>query len=470
VNYRRDSRSLFSPLGTERGAAFATALVVLLVLSLLGTVLLIAARKEVGISLRGKQANQAFHIADAGIEYGLNQLVQSNGAWRGPVAQDLASADSTEIIGSFTVAATLDPDSLDGGLAKYTLESTGTVTGSNAIRRLTTKVEQTTPIWNYILFLNDKTTTEYDFISYRQSMGTYYSDETTGSVHSNDDLYVYSIANGYPRFNGQITYVNKYVLGGSGTPYYSPSLPEMVAAIQFPVPDYVLLRSRASEAGNLGSYLGDVSVKLIEGTSANNDGMIEIVTTGTQTKGLGLKENVLYVENGNVYVQGTLDGRLTIVARGSSAGDVYVVDNVRYADTNLATSDDMLGLIAENDIEIYEPGGTPWGKGPHTAWKGRTAAYDKVYVDAVMFAQSGHISYQGAASWERELLFVNGALIQNKDTAIISKGTMGGGGMGGKTGYLKRYNYDKRLTYTQPPYFFKPDSSRYRISSWGEGS
>ncbi len=63
---------------------------------------------------------------------------------------------------------------------------------------------------------------------------------------------------------------------------------------------------------------------------------------------------VIYVEKGNVFVQGTLNGRLSIVAAGKDkkAGSINITGDVKYnTDPRIdPTSTDMHGLITGEKV------------------------------------------------------------------------------------------------------------------------
>ncbi len=66
-------------------------------------------------------------------------------------------------------------------------------------------------------------------------------------------------------------------------------------------------------------------------------------STGVSTTGYGCR-------NGDVFVQGQLNGRLTIAAENS----IFL-----FGTTTYAGADDLLGLVANNYISVYHPVGTP---------------------------------------------------------------------------------------------------------------
>ena len=227
----------------------------------------------------------------------------------------------------------------------------------------------------------------------------------------------------------------------------------MVDKVDFPATnDYTFLESKA---GDDWVFSGDTTTTITlneENVSINNDSEVSIPQNG-----------IIYVEDGDVEVSGILDGRLTIVSAGdTTGGNIKIVNNITYQNPDIepseTASNDMLGLIAENDIVILD------------------SAPDIVTVDAVMVAKNGSIGYEywdgggmgGGKS--KGTITVNGSLIQKTDYGDVWTGKGGKhfgytwGMSGSKAGYYKKLNYDERLHYSQPPYFFKPDRSLYEIT------
>ena len=69
-----ETANLWRPLYEDRGVAIIVSLLVLVVLSLLGSVFLLVSRTESNIAANSRVATQAFYAAEAGIETALNQL------------------------------------------------------------------------------------------------------------------------------------------------------------------------------------------------------------------------------------------------------------------------------------------------------------------------------------------------------------------------------------------------------------
>jgi hypothetical protein len=162
--------------------------------------------------------------------------------------------------------------------------------------------------------------------------------------------------------------------------------------------------------------------------------------------------------NGDIAVQGTLGGQLTIGADDH----VTITGNILYtgpAGCNAApacalTGTDVLGLVGGNDIIYEHPtncDGSPWNAGCHF----------NLTVDAALLSVKHSIYVENWASGvSMGLLTINGTLAQKY------RGVVGTGG--GATGYLKRYNWDPRLRYLSPPFFLNPAQSSWEHLSFAE--
>ncbi|VAX27862.1 hypothetical protein MNBD_IGNAVI01-1958 [hydrothermal vent metagenome] len=165
-------------------------------------------------------------------------------------------------------------------------------------------------------------------------------------------------------------------------------------------------------------------------------------------------DGVIFVERGNVYVKGTLNGRLTVVAskKGKSGcGNIYQTDDLKYNSDPRANpnSTDVLGLVAENNIRIQYNNDT---------------RHDNVITQASMFALKGNIGPDNAlvkndhklASWK-----ILGGLI-----AKTTRVTAHYNSAGPYEGYRFVHSYDDRFMTYVPPYF--PHTRNLEIVSWYE--
>ena len=188
---------------------------------------------------------------------------------------------------------------------------------------------------------------------------------------------------------------------------------------------------------------------------------------------------------GNVYIEGTVKGRVTIAAENN----VVVTGDLGIANTTLGTEtgkddSDIIGLVAQNSVVVYHPvevsswtvtssgSGSPSCKSkptdtptggsngavctytpngytnldymspPVTASDGKKHRW--VYASIQTLAHSFWVeSYDQGAS--PGTLSVRGSIAQ-RWRGIVGTGSI-------STGYIKDYSYDKRLQTTSPPYF-----------------
>jgi hypothetical protein len=215
--------------------------------------------------------------------------------------------------------------------------------------------------------------------------------------------------------------------------------------------------------------------------------------------------------NGDGFVHGTLDGRMTI----ASENYLYVTGDVRYEDSD----DDMLGLVGQNAVFVHNPQGqsstanttstlveTQINRtrsqrdallGSNNGWQcvrtqGSSDSASNArfkcdrYVSTTTYTFAGTNSNLNTDSGRRidaailsvahtfmvqhynrfgnrGTLNVNGAIAQKYRGAV---GTGSGGTV--STGYAKNYQYDQRFRYTGPPKFLAPSTITYGITVWVE--
>jgi Tfp pilus assembly protein PilX len=194
--------------------------------------------------------------------------------------------------------------------------------------------------------------------------------------------------------------------------------------------------------------------------------------------------------NGDVFLQGTLKGRLTIAADSN----IELIGNITYAGG--VGGNDILGLVANNYIEIYHPvgyavgstppagycnGGTVNGSGVITNNNNTycnlddlvqatpTTSFNNPTIQAALLVVAHSFRVQnynyGDSSWTGGTLgtiTINGAIAQKY------RGVVGQTGGSSNSGFLKNYNYDQRLSYQSPPHFLSPVASAWRIATWIE--
>jgi len=159
---------------------------------------------------------------------------------------------------------------------------------------------------------------------------------------------------------------------------------------------------------------------------------------------------LIFVED-DVWIEGTIDTYLTVVAanlRGGLMSNMYISDDITYTDKENGTN--ILGLIAQNNINIT------------------LYSEDDLEIDAAMIAQNGRVGRdyyrwnQSPTYYKRDTITVFGAIATNR--------RYGFSWVCGSTwcsGYdTRNIIYDNTLLYTPPPFF--PTGDHYEIDMWAE--
>lgn len=156
---------------------------------------------------------------------------------------------------------------------------------------------------------------------------------------------------------------------------------------------------------------------------------------------------------GDAFVSGTVKGRLTV----GTANNIVVVDDLKYNSGPPPSGTDVLGLIANNYVQVYHPVN---GSGANIS------AINSVEIDAAILAVRGSFIVQNyGVGAQLGTLSVRGAIGQKY------RGTVGTGGSGGcstGTGYCKDYQYDTRFPLQSPPFFLDPVSAQWKKTAVAE--
>ena len=187
--------------------------------------------------------------------------------------------------------------------------------------------------------------------------------------------------------------------------------------------------------------------------------MVRNAARGWDNEVMALPPNsVIYVkeepgETGSVVVNGTVDGRTTVVAER----DIHIVGELLYAaDPKTSESDDALGLISGRDIRVerwFPDNGQIYA---HMMATGK--ATPNVDTDGSF----GVVDY-----WERHpsgFLTVHGGIVQHYRGAV---GTIRGTRL--LSGFEKKYTYDTRFAIDPPPEY-PPLSNEFTWGTWRHGA
>ncbi len=163
---------------------------------------------------------------------------------------------------------------------------------------------------------------------------------------------------------------------------------------------------------------------------------------------------VILVDAGNVHVQGTLNGRVTVCAQAggvAGAGNIYIDDDVKYTNNpTTGPSTNILGLIAENNVTITD----------------NAANNSNVTIQAAIFCHKGGFNAQNHSSRPvAGKINLLGGIVQYQRGAVGTYSSSSGTPTI-SSGFLKNYRYDDRFYVDTPPFY--PWTGGYSILSWRE--
>jgi hypothetical protein len=327
-------------------------------------------------------------------------------------------------------------------------------------------------------------------------------DEINGPLHTNDTISI----NGTPVFNGKATtgYTGAmscppragdnfrwYADDCSDDPTFQSGDPEAVALLTLPSSNTAIRTETDRAAGKTGClYNGPTRIVL------NASGTMTVTSPFTTSpayascvgSNVALPANgVIYVQNvpagqpatcpgggnrlgypiagdinnyqcrvGDVFVSGTLRGRLTIAAENN----IVIVANTTYANSGPASSD-MLGLIANQFVYVYHPVDDDGDN--LTDNRNPTPLFQNPQIHAAILA----VGHSFMVQYWREGADL-GTITLNGGIAQKWRGPLGTGGSTGGTGYSKDYNYDSRLQFNSPPHAMDLSQAGFRVAQWAE--
>jgi hypothetical protein len=440
-------------LADRRGYILAGAIVLTFALVLIGTAFFALAGGESAMTQSDLETNRAFWLAEAGKERAIGWMKRQNH----PPSDDthIYANEAGPDGGAYSVTVRVDSSAIYSAEKVFILESLGESKGRQ--RRIVQRIRMTS-FAGFSYFTDDETSPQ------GQNVWFISADAIAGRMHSNGTFHI----DGSPRFLGHVTSASDHMVGypnytvrgpgdwpvGGNNPHFGDGFDLSVERIPMPTQTLDLRQ----EALNGGLYMAPTSRVQI-GRRGNGTAGIQdpawmryqdvppaVDTLWTSVSISSLASGVAYCDN-SVEVSGTLDGELTIGARG----DIVIVDDVRYRasdpdGTPQLGCNDMLGLVAGGNIRYAE--------NPNT---------DNLVVDAIMMALNTSITADNYNNGHRRgMLTVWGGLVQKKRGAVgtfRSDGTV-------SSGYVKNYNYDSRVTGHTPPAF--PLTGSYERLDWAE--
>jgi len=454
-------------LQREGGFILITMYLLLAVCLVLLTATITHSFAEIRASQRLQSAGRAFYLAEAGVDQALSwiraqgappvftdeRMIFPNGITQplGPplVGNDpgpLTAANGWRPLGGGGLGfyrVSIDPDNNNpvSFIDRYVLQGWG-ATGildqatnqivATSLRR-TRFIVQTTSFSQYAWFTNAETNaagTPVWFIT---------GARIDGPAHTNGRFNIF----GGPVFNGPVSSVAPALnlWGGLGPPTNNPQfnggLRLGVQAPPMPFPT-AIPAPLVNAAGNGGRLLkGNTQITLLA------DGTMQVTNaaSGFNNTVLPLPVNgVLYVQGGDVTLQGTLNGQMTI----ATDQNVRIANPVTYASNPQVdpNSDDLLGIVAGRNVIVAQN------------------APQNMRIDGSVMALNTSFTVENyTVGPPKGALTVWGGIIQNRRGPI---GTFNSGGR--VSGYIQDYHYDNRLLSIVPPFF--PTTGDYTPIVW----
>ncbi len=476
---------------SSKGVALPTVIMVMLVGVTIATMLLAMTTSQARTGVTYEDNISALHSAEAGLNEYLWYLNKENAELDFETVTNYPKADP---VAAYFI------EELESTNMQKTVKVTGWTLRNPDIKRT---IEAT---------FKQRSFTEYVYFSDNDPADIWWQsgEKCFGPYHTNTSLRI----SGSPEFFGAVSYVEGIEYSGSATndpKFYAGT--QQVEPIGYPSNNSEL-KAHAEADGYV--YTGRTSIML------NSDGTITVWNPSSNSNKVTrpLPPNgVIYVDGtatnettktnpgptdqqlrdaaakrfnqdlGNVFISGTLKGRLTVGAKN----DIYITDydptygkdteaashetnGIHYASTDFEVDtvtgeirvtgtgqEDMLGLIADNNVAVLTYG---WfnNSGAKMATTG-IQVYGAVFAINGSFGNSYNIFKEQDNTWNPTNSFpspggkltVRGAIIQRK------RGIVGIG-----TGFTKDYAHDIRMLYESPPYFLAPVDSGWAINTWKE--
>ena len=427
-------------LADDRGSTIVGVLAIITSVLLVGVAIFTLGHAEGDLVEYAVDDARAFYVAEGGLERAR--------AWLGSLQEDDPNANP--------VGMTFENQTLGGGV--YTISVLDDLSGGGwqPAYEVVCVAEVDGVARSVRTVMVPETFAKYQWFVERGGWRWFLSGERfEGPVHVNKDLQI----DGDPWFGGRVTAGGGLTLKNGSNPTFEQGYELNVEDI--PLPDVsdidAVVKTAALNGGlyagvlphNKGFYhvrLGHPSVGELtyEGLRPQGGGYQTILSS--QTSDIASLNGAAWFGD-PVAIEGTLDGQLTIMADGN----IEIWDDLLYDASTPGAGpdpgcDDVLGLIANGDIEISY---TPANKNDCEI-HGVMMALDK----DLLAEDYNHYSPRGR-------LIIYGGVIADKS---IHLGQFSDGYC--VHGYERDYRLDPRLPRMPPPFF--PLTGRYIVHSWEE--
>lgn len=335
-----------------------------------------------------------------------------------------------------------------------------------------------------------------------------YLDDNSGAFATNPGCHYYGSTRVLFKANGTMTVWNKKTSNNNtapvsiapegGTAPVCGDLTSLDSAAGWTgaVPDDMVVYTATSGATSRQCYAGELGGTgtgvLPVGTYSSAATVAPTgsgASTATYTYDTNMAETNKMCNQGNLYAEGVVHGRVTLAAAQSIivTGDLVLAGG-------LNSAEDMLGLVATNSVEVFHPRlvtvstvktssscssnctykwntGSPSAESEVSGWPVRyktpgDASYTPVtgilIAGSIQTLQHSFLVQKYDVGGNNGLLNVYGSIAQRW------RGIVGQGSGSSMNGYSKLYQYDSRLQYSRPPYFPTWANSQWSLRYSGE--
>ena len=415
----------------NEGSALVIVISFTLLSAALSAALLTTSTSHALVADKQLELEQALFVAEAGVERAA-QHIESQKAY----LSDVTLASDSVGQGSFSYAIK------KLAWRTYSITSTGTV--NDISRRIFIDRVYLPTYAKYALWMD-----ENGLIFFTGG------EEFDGHVHSNDMMWFTDVAGVGPIFREEASSAEDTYGGSIEHAIFDEGLELSASQGQMADVNFNELYSLAVSHGVVleGQTEFDFTGSSVLVTNEREGWVDHPITIG--------EDQLIYVKDaqsgdastqaGQVYVEGTLDGRVSII----SENDILIDGHIYYAEdpTIVTSSDDALGLIAKDDVWIAQ--GAP----------------DDVHIDAAIMATGQLPNNRGSFGvleyWvgdHRGSLNIFGSIVQDKRGGV---GTFVSG-LGPVTGFSKNYSFDARFGVAAPPYY-PTIADKVEFDGWSEG-
>jgi len=461
-----------------RGSAIAYGLVMIAVVSIILTSMIsfVVSQLKYGYFVESKE--EAFHIAESGINYYRWYLAHETDGRSAQQIQDFWSEGNAKGVSDPYVV--VYKDGAGNNVGEYEINVTPPDANSTIIEvvsegytykypnsKRTIKARFRRPSWSEYAALGNS------FLRFGD--GT----EVSGKIFANGGVHFDGVAHNVV-YSGVTQYYDsdsdvhstKPGVWTSWSGEYNTNMGSdvFVAGKKFPMPvkdfntvssDLNMLKAEAI-AGTNGSLYFDNN-KAGRHIILKTDGTFDIRTVQSfngSSKEIGgyngnwatysIPENGLIFVEANVLLEGAINGeRVTVVAANLLTGqkaNVYLKNDLRYTSYD---GTDVIGVMAQDNIEVIM----------HSS--------NNLRIDAALLAVEGRVG-RDTYNNKKDEITVFGAIATNKRYGFAYTGNnYNCGGFSIGRGYcLRNLIYDNNLLYSPPPYF--PTGDKYLIDLWEE--